>query len=72
MSKKSCINCAWFCHADRKCYGTPFMLEGLEVGAVLTEAPEEGCCRDWAFDGLEDWEREPADALVTMEYESCL
>ena len=63
MSKKSCINCAWFCHSDGKCYGTPFMLEGLEVGAVLTEAPEEGCCRDWAF--------EQTDALVTMEAELC-
>ena len=69
MSKKSCINCAWFCHADGKCYGTPFLLEGMEVGAVLTTDPADGCCRDWAFDGLEDWER--SDALVTMECELC-
>ena len=64
---KNCTNCAWFCHADGKCYGTEFILDGMEIGAVLTEAPEEGCCRDWAFDGLKDEEREELDALVTME-----
>lgn len=62
---KNCMNCAWYCHADEKCYGTPFLLSGLEVGATLTVPAEDGCCRQWAFDGLEDWERE--DTLVTME-----
>ena len=62
MCKKSCINCAWFCHTDGKCYGTPF-----GIGAEITETASEGSCADWVFDGLQDWEREPADALVTME-----
>ena len=66
MTKKSCINCAWFCHADGKCYGTPFLLEGLEVGAELTVPASEGSCGDWASDGLSDQEREQY-ALVTME-----
>ena len=65
MMSKNCMNCAWFCHADGKCYGTPFLLSGLEVGATLTVPAEDGCCRQWAFDGLEEWERE--DTLVTME-----
>lgn len=64
---KNCMNCAWFCHADGKCYGTPFLMSGLEVGATLTVPAEQGCCRSWAFDGLEDWEREPEETLVTME-----
>jgi len=64
-NKKSCLTCAWFCHADGKCYGNPFMAIGVEVGAELTVPAEEGSCRDWASDGLEDWERE--DTLVTME-----
>ena len=64
---KNCNNCAWFCHADGKCYGTPFILDGMEIGANLTVSPEDGCCRDWAFDGLEEWERDQTDTLVTME-----
>ena len=66
---KNCLNCAWYCHADGKCYGTPFLLSGMEVGATPTVPAEEGCCRQWAFDGLEEWERE--DTLVTMEAELC-
>ena len=74
MDKKSCINCAWFCHADGKCYGNPFMWSGMEVGATLTVPAEEGCCRDWRSDGLGDEERAslyPEYTLVTMEAVIC-
>lgn len=61
---KNCTNCAWFCHADGKCYGTEFILDGTEIGATIMGDLADGCCLDWAFDGLKDEERE---ALVTME-----
>ena len=38
-----------------------------EVGAILVRIPETGHCGDWTFDGLEDWEREETEALMTME-----
>ena len=58
---KNCINCAWFCHADGKCYG----VEGVPQGYPTVP---NGCeCSTWTFDGLKDEEREELDALVTME-----
>lgn len=62
---KTCKNCAWFCHADGNCYGTRARLSGL-VPASKTGGK---ACENWAFDGLEEWEREACepDALVTME-----
>ena len=58
--KKQCANCAWFCHMDRKCYG----IEGMNNGYPTIP---DGCeCSLWAYDGLEDWEREP-ETLMTME-----
>ena len=62
---KNCNNCAWFCHADGRCYG----LATQPYGAPFTvgiEIKREGCDM-WTFDGLEDWEREQTDTLVTME-----
>lgn len=61
---KKCKNCAWFCHADQSCYATSARLFGIVPG--VTQDPN-GSCRDWTFDGLEDWEREPEETLVTME-----
>jgi hypothetical protein len=59
------MNCAWFCHADGKCYG----IEQDELQGEGFPLPKEWIndsdCVRWAFDGLEDWERE--DTLVTME-----
>ena len=60
--EKKCKTCAWFCHADGKCYGTEIRLKG--IGLPKKPKTGNGCCA-WAFDGLEDWERE-TDALVTM------
>lgn len=56
---KKCNNCAWFCHADHRCYG---ICNG-------GKAPEWSVCGHWTFDGLEDWEREDCEqtALVAME-----
>ena len=62
---KNCMNCAWYCHADGKCYGTPF-----GVGAEITVPTWEGSCGDWVNDGLGDEERAslyPEYTLVTME-----
>jgi hypothetical protein len=66
---KTCKNCAWYCHADGKCYGNALLLTGAEIGLPIDEKHE--ACESWAFDGLEDWEREACkpDALVTMEME---
>lgn len=62
MMSKNCMNCAWYCHADGKCYGNSALLRGLEIGKLANVVSG---CRAWAFDGLEEWERE--DTLVTME-----
>ena len=52
----NCNTCAWFCHADGKCYGAAY--EGAAV------RPN---CADWTSDGLSDEERASLNALVTME-----
>ena len=63
----TCKTCAWYCHSDGKCYGTQARLSGLvdAVDPIITCV----ACEDWAFDGLEDWEREDCEksALMTME-----
>lgn len=64
---KNCNNCAWFCHANGACYGTEFMLTGQEIGVPIFAPADKGACKDWTFDGLEDWEREQTGTLVTME-----
>ena len=58
MNQKKCGNCAWYCHADGKCYGTEHRLSG----AVNAQHPHNyfGNCKAWTFDGLEDWERTEA------------
>ena len=61
-TKKNCNNCAWFCHADGRCYGS---WSGCSY--EIPDVVKENGCRDWTADGLEDWEREDADALVTMD-----
>ncbi len=56
--EKKCETCAWFCHADGKCYGNGTMINeyGFEIGLPTLE--QDGwTCPLWAFDGLEEWER---------------
>lgn len=65
--ENTCKSCAWYCHADGKCYGNLFLPNGFEVGAKLTFPAEKGRCKDWQFDGLEDWEREETETLMTVE-----
>ena len=65
MTKK-CENCAWFCHTDGKCYGTAARLSGL-VPASFPAVWQGSACETWTFDGLEEWEREETEALMTME-----
>lgn len=64
--KKCCNNCALYCHSDGMCYGSEMILTGNEVGVPIFQDPRKGSCGDWAFDGLEDWEREDEEVLVTM------
>ena len=71
MAQK-CKNCAWFCHADGKCYGTPCLLRGWDFGILLPVPADNYNCPDWTFDGLEDWEREETEALMTMEAETMI
>ena len=54
----NCNSCAWYCHSDGRCYGN-VVREELAVDVLPFDV-----CKDWTFDGLEDWER---DALVTVE-----
>lgn len=56
---KVCDNCAWYCHADKKCYKPDL--------AMPAETWPEDWCYQWQSDGLEDWEREGTEVLVTME-----
>lgn len=60
----SCHNCWFHCHTDGRCYLDPRSDYdedyALKVRMMMP-------CTYWKFDGLEDWEREPEDALVTME-----
>lgn len=64
---KKCNNCAWYCHADGKCYGREDRLHrGADMFAYIYKPEEPRDCSLWAFDGLEDWEREELDALMTM------
>lgn len=60
----NCKNCAWYCHADGKCYGNNALLEGEDVGCFVDT---EIGCRTWSFDGLKDWEREPEETFMTVE-----
>lgn len=53
----NCRNCAWYCHSDGKCYAADIAPLGNIRGAVKVYEPELFSCRDWQFDGLEDWER---------------
>lgn len=64
---KNCTNCAWYCHSDGFCYGKAFALGWKEYYAELVRNPERTYCPSWTFDGLEDWEREDCETLVTME-----
>lgn len=61
--KMTCNNCAWYCHADGKCYGTEARLSGI----ALPKKPRTGNgCHAWSSDGLSDEEREEY-TLMTME-----
>ena len=51
-NEKSCSTCAWYCHADGKCYGNR---EGIGMKTYIPA--KDCCCGAWSFDGLEDWER---------------
>ena len=53
--KKNCKTCAWYCHSNGKCYGTKWILDGREIGLPLFQ---DGYCKNWSFDGLEEWERD--------------
>ena len=54
--EKNCKNCAWYCHANGCCYGTEPRLYAI-VPASEVHIPTIAC-KSWAFDGLEDWERD--------------
>ena len=63
---KKCSTCAWYCHADGKCYGA------ANVEELAVSVPADSVCRFWTFDGLDDQEREEYEkTLMTMEPEPC-
>ena len=57
---KGCNNCAWYCHTDGNCYATRARLSGM----IPASEPVADVCDDWAFDGLEDRERESYKSLM--------
>ena len=61
---KSCNNCFWHCHSNGRCYVDPRSARDDDYSLKVVMAT---ACTDWQFDGLEDWERESCDALVTVE-----
>lgn len=73
-TNKECQNCWFYCHENSKCYsgGVISEIAGVLVdGSGITvpdfgakEVAPDGYCYRWAFDGLEDWERE---ALLVQE-----
>lgn len=62
--ESTCKTCAWYCHADGKCYGTEQRL----AGTCNAQSPHNwfGNCRFWQFDGLEDWERTDCEKTAFM------
>ena len=64
---KNCTNCAWYCHADGRCYGSENALAGYPdiFDSIIYDPHQDmATCSKWSFDGLEEEERE---ALMTME-----
>lgn len=59
---KNCKTCAWYCHSDRHCYGFMGKVHGEPM-----PVSKNWTCGKWTFDGLEEWEREETEALMTME-----
>ena len=63
---KTCKNCAWYCHIDGKCWGNK-----MNIGLEIFIPAGDGYCKDWSYDGLDDWEREqivePSNTLMTMK-----
>lgn len=67
-TNKECRNCWFYCHRDSRCYaggvifditGTNNSGSGVTVpDAYSKEVSPDGFCLRWAFDGLEEWERE--------------
>ena len=60
-NSKNCNNCAWYCHGNSKCYGNAINDE------LAIQVDPWQVCSAWAYDGLDDWERDELDALVTMD-----
>lgn len=61
---KECKNCWFYCHADGRCYVDPRSAHDDNYALRVVMAQP---CTDWQFDGLQDWEREDTEALVTMD-----
>lgn len=55
--EKKCNNCAWYCHSNQACYGTPERMNAETDSYEYRDARSEACTL-WTFDCLEDWERE--------------
>lgn len=77
-TEKKCSNCAWFCHADGRCYAHQIDMDQAFKGykwhipepdwSYYVDEPERKFCSLWTFDGLEQWERDACEpALMTME-----
>lgn len=71
---KNCNSCAWFCHADGRCWAHQFELQDNPIvnhrdWTCAVKDPNFALCMHWTADGLSDEERASLyeDALVTME-----
>ena len=80
MEKKNCKSCWFFCHGDGRCYYHRLEMDDVykrnnvpedrqnDYSFVVKE-PDTSFCMYYAFDGLEEWEREACEPepLMTME-----
>lgn len=55
MMEQSCKNCWFYCHSNGKCYADPRSAYDEDYAMKVTIAKT---CEEWAFDGLEECERE--------------
>lgn len=61
---KNC-NCCWFfCHTDGRCYVDPRSAfdEDYALKNVMAQP-----CSDWAFDGIQQWERDELEKSIASE-----
>lgn len=67
---KECRNCWFYCHGNGKCYAAGLIKQVNDSFQEEAEAevrmPDDSCYQ-WAFDGLEEWERDDQWSVVSSQ-----